>query len=205
MPKTLDRVAVSVLFLVSALVALGSAATFPEAAPQTVPVYMTITEVITYTETFTATVASVSVQSLTQTNTRTVTSVTTSVTTAVGVLGPLVAKVFKQYIDVAMLAAGIALGGVVDLVIMLAMGVREKERAAEKEEYVKLLEDLQKFEDGLQTAKAKKLEKRLEARVQADRVTDLGWLSVLKWIFTALVTFFAILVLILAVASCFWC
>ena len=77
--------------------------------------------------------------------------------------------------------------------------------AAKKEEYAKLLEALQKFEEGLKTAEAKKLEKRLEAKVQADRATDLGWLNWLKWIITALVIFFVILVLILAVASCFWC
>jgi hypothetical protein len=236
MPKTLVRVAVSFLFLVSALVLLASVTTFTETGagrypavistviptvcvPVTVyvyvPVYQTLTQTVQVSVTVSATVTSATTsvtttsssvtfsQSVTQWNT------VTSVTTAVGVLGPWVNNVFKQYSDVGMIAVGLVIATTaIDAVIMLAMRVAQKDAAALKRLYAEMLERLQKHEDTLQTDRAKKLEERLEAELRAERVLDLGWLNTLKWIalIIALLILFAILLLsLLGEVACFWC
>lgn len=234
LPRTLGRVAVCFLFLVSALVLLGSVAMFPETGAERypaiistviptvypdvtvtvyvpVPVYQTLTRTVQMFTTMSATVTSATTsvtttsssvtfsQSVTQWNT------VTSVTTAVGILGPLVNNVFKQYSDVGMIAVGLVIATfAVDSVVMVAMREAQKDSASERAPLQKILEMLREHEDGLQRDRARKLEEMLDARMRADQVTDLGWL---KWtILIALLILFAILVLsLVAGVACFWC
>ena len=168
-----------------------------------VPVYLTIrqvtTSIVTFTSTITttATVTSVSVQSLTRTNTRTITSVTTSVTTAVGVLGPVVNDLFKQYSDVGLLATGIAMGTTVMWVILTALGAAAKDAAEDKRVHAEMLEGLGKYEERYKKDRAKKEEERLEAQLKAEGAKDLGWLAMLA-VIIALVCFLVIAILSLA-------
>jgi hypothetical protein len=151
LPKTLGRVAVSVLLLVSALTGiLTLVSNFPVAEAQRLPtvtvtvyvptvqtvlmpVYQTKIQTVQVSVTTSATVTSVTTTSSSITFSQSVTqwNTVTSVTTAMGVFGAIPGMIFGSYSDAGLIIVGIFLGGTVAGTMALGLHQQQTDNIAD--------------------------------------------------------------------------